>query len=512
MPASPRRWFSTSSSRNLRALAAGGFILTIAMHARSTWPTMRQAAGPRLRPRPLSFSSMGPVDGLPKSQGDRERPFRWALPGALAALKLSSMLGHGKLYLARSCSSWRSGSPARASPSRRASPRCCRRRDPADLRPEARARFLRRGRRGAWPSGYKLKNPALAKTFATDSARRARRVLSRRHRTRCCRRRAERTRAFPGGPLLRGPRKLPRHGARAGLRALPDASREHGPSVVRGRLDPELRARLFEQREQRPKPARDDKVVASWNGLLLAALAEAGRRLERDDWLDAAGGWRSSCRAAVGRGGAAFPDLAGGPVGRSRLPARLRGRCERLARVAHRYGGAALARGGEPAAQALRRAVRRPGARRVLPAAGEELVARRKDLEDQPTPWGTACSPGCSSPGADLRRRPARARGGWGLQADPCRRAAGAACVRLGAVRTRPPLLAAPGAGDCRPAGQRRGPGGAGVVRARHRRGRRPGRGVPLLEGKELVDGSGVYVCETSPAGLRSPTRKPAAA
>ena len=65
---------------------------------------------------------------------------------------------------------------------------------------------------------------------------------------------------------------------------------EHGRSVIRGRLEPELRARLFEQRERRPKPARDDKVVASWNGLLLAALAEASRRLERDDWREAAGG------------------------------------------------------------------------------------------------------------------------------------------------------------------------------------------------------------------------------
>src|SRR5437763_9750036 len=63
---------------------------------------------------------------------------------------------------------------------------------------------------------------------------------------------------------------------------------EHGRSILRGELSPELKARLFELREQRPKPARDDKAIASWNGLALAALAEAGRRLRRDDWLDAA--------------------------------------------------------------------------------------------------------------------------------------------------------------------------------------------------------------------------------
>src|SRR5437773_3790519 len=63
---------------------------------------------------------------------------------------------------------------------------------------------------------------------------------------------------------------------------------EHGRFVLRGELDDETRARLFELRERRPKPLRDDKAIASWNGLALAALAEAARRLERTDYLDAA--------------------------------------------------------------------------------------------------------------------------------------------------------------------------------------------------------------------------------
>src|SRR5438552_4777963 len=63
---------------------------------------------------------------------------------------------------------------------------------------------------------------------------------------------------------------------------------EHGRSIIRGELDAQTRARLFELREQRPKPLRDDKVIASWNGLALSALAEAGRRLGREDLLDAA--------------------------------------------------------------------------------------------------------------------------------------------------------------------------------------------------------------------------------
>src|SRR5262245_61057859 len=55
---------------------------------------------------------------------------------------------------------------------------------------------------------------------------------------------------------------------------------EHGRSILRGDLDEATRARLFELRERRPKPARDDKAVASWNGLALAALAESGARLD----------------------------------------------------------------------------------------------------------------------------------------------------------------------------------------------------------------------------------------
>jgi uncharacterized protein YyaL (SSP411 family) len=42
---------------------------------------------------------------------------------------------------------------------------------------------------------------------------------------------------------------------------------------------------LFEVREERIKPARDEKVLTSWNGLMLAAFAEAARVLNRPDYL-----------------------------------------------------------------------------------------------------------------------------------------------------------------------------------------------------------------------------------
>jgi uncharacterized protein len=61
---------------------------------------------------------------------------------------------------------------------------------------------------------------------------------------------------------------------------------------VAGEPDPEsvapLRRRLLEARAKRVRPGRDDKVLASWNGLMLSALAEAASALGRPDYLAAA--------------------------------------------------------------------------------------------------------------------------------------------------------------------------------------------------------------------------------
>ncbi|MFJ6695840.1 thioredoxin domain-containing protein [Streptomyces sp. NPDC091272] len=49
-----------------------------------------------------------------------------------------------------------------------------------------------------------------------------------------------------------------------------------------------IRARLLAARAERPAPGRDDKVVASWNGLAIAALAEVGAYFERPDLVERA--------------------------------------------------------------------------------------------------------------------------------------------------------------------------------------------------------------------------------
>ncbi|AKF08283.1 thioredoxin domain-containing protein [Sandaracinus amylolyticus] len=47
---------------------------------------------------------------------------------------------------------------------------------------------------------------------------------------------------------------------------------------ARARLEP-ARAKLFDAREKRPKPFRDEKVIATWNGLMIGALADASGAL-----------------------------------------------------------------------------------------------------------------------------------------------------------------------------------------------------------------------------------------
>ncbi|MDI1452732.1 thioredoxin domain-containing protein [Streptomyces sp. ATE26] len=72
---------------------------------------------------------------------------------------------------------------------------------------------------------------------------------------------------------------------------------EHGRSVLQlpqteGVFDADqvasVKERLLARRERRPAPGRDDKVVAAWNGLAIAALAETGAYFDRPDLVQAA--------------------------------------------------------------------------------------------------------------------------------------------------------------------------------------------------------------------------------
>ena len=62
-----------------------------------------------------------------------------------------------------------------------------------------------------------------------------------------------------------------------------------GPEPAPDRLA-EIRRRLLEVRSRRVRPGLDDKRLTSWNALMISALADAGAALERPDYVDAAVG------------------------------------------------------------------------------------------------------------------------------------------------------------------------------------------------------------------------------
>ena len=72
-------------------------------------------------------------------------------------------------------------------------------------------------------------------------------------------------------------------------RSLPDLAVELKlqPSQLERRLT-EMRGKLLAARRKRPQPMRDNKVLTSWNGLMIRALAHAGAIFERPDYLQAA--------------------------------------------------------------------------------------------------------------------------------------------------------------------------------------------------------------------------------
>ena len=304
---------------------------------------------------------------------------------------------------------------------------------------------------------------------------------------------------------------------------------EHGRSVLQRRAEPAdsgrleaVRAALLAARDRRVRPGRDDKVVAAWNGMAIAALAETGLILDRGDLVSAA---QDSARLLAG------VHLSGGRLTRSSRDGMAGGSAgvlEDYACVAEGFAvlsgvtGEArwLALAGELLESVLTSFGDGDGGFYDTAAGAERLLYRPADPADNATPSGTFAAAGAllsyaALTGSVRHREAALAAlqvlpvlagrypraAGWGLAVAEAVLAGPAEIAVVGppgseAARElqRTAMLAAP----------------PGAVFAR---GDGTDAAVPLLAGRGLVDGHpALYVCRnfacqlpvTDPAALRA--------
>jgi uncharacterized protein len=275
---------------------------------------------------------------------------------------------------------------------------------------------------------------------------------------------------------------------------------EHGRSILRGELDPALRERLLADRSKRPQPGLDDKAIASWNGLALAAIAEASRRLDRPDWLDAATRLAEFLLGPLSRDGRLLRSFRAGRAAGT-------GYLDDYANVAHGLYELHVASGDPRWLREARRlalgavelfADEAQGGFFMSPADGEALVVRTKDTDDNPIPSGNSML-------AYVLLRLARIYGDDELE----RSAVSVFRLLAGGLERAPSFFAWALCGlDLHFSPHRElaiaGPPASPVARAALA-GYEPNAvvafgpadGVPLLEGKDLFDGKpAVYVCE----------------
>jgi uncharacterized protein YyaL (SSP411 family) len=167
--------------------------------------------------------------------------------------------------------------------------------------------------------------------------------------------------------------------------------------LVRGEGEPaerpDWRERLYEARSKRVWPGLDDKRLTSWNALMIAALAEAGAVLERDDYLDAARGAANfvlgELRDEEGRLLRTWKD------GQGKLNAYLEDHAFLLEALLTLYESTFEPRWFAAARELADTMIERfaddeNGGFFETSVDHERLVARRKDLEDHPIPSGNS--------------------------------------------------------------------------------------------------------------------------
>ena len=154
-----------------------------------------------------------------------------------------------------------------------------------------------------------------------------------------------------------------------------------------------IRAALYEARAPRVRPGLDDKRLTAWNALAIAALADAGAVLERADYLDAARAGADFVLRELRDSDARL--LRTWKDGRGRLAAYLEDHAYLLEALLGLYEATFEPRWFAEAralADAIleRFADTKRGGFFSTASDHEQLVARRKDLEDAPIPSGAS--------------------------------------------------------------------------------------------------------------------------
>jgi hypothetical protein len=158
---------------------------------------------------------------------------------------------------------------------------------------------------------------------------------------------------------------------------------------------PEIRARLLQARSERVRPGLDDKRLTSWNALMISALAEAGAVLEQPDYLDAA----TTCADFIARD---LRDSDGRLLrtwkdGRGRLDAYLEDHAYLLEALLTLYECSFDPRWYREAVELADTIIERfsdpeRGGFFTTAEDRESLPTRRKDLEDSPIPSGSSAA------------------------------------------------------------------------------------------------------------------------
>jgi uncharacterized protein len=172
----------------------------------------------------------------------------------------------------------------------------------------------------------------------------------------------------------------------------------HVPLGASARQPPELadaRTALYAWRDGRVRPGLDDKRICSWNALMIAALADAGAALGRQDYLDAASAcarfiWESM-RDSEGR------LLRTWKAGQGRLNAYLEDHAYLVEALLRLYEATLEVRWFDAARETADSMIERfadeeNGGFFTTSSDHEELIARRKDVGDHPIPAGNSAA------------------------------------------------------------------------------------------------------------------------